>query len=156
MNVTFTNLQDLVKNNTKYIEIIKNKYLYLLSMLTIVNSIDTKKFIDNVDKIHENGIIYIAYIGNIDDFTFEIVASGTIFIEQKLIHNLQSVGHIEDIVVHKEYRKNGLSKNIIDNLVEYAKNKNCYKVILDCSEKIIQVYKNCNFEKKGIQMSMYF
>ena len=37
-----------------------------------------------------------------------------------------------------------------------AKERNCYKVILDCDEKISNVYKSNGFEIKNIQMSKYF
>ena len=40
----------------------------------------------------------------LDDNPFKIIASGTVIIEPKIIRNGMSCGHIEDIIVKKEYR----------------------------------------------------
>ncbi len=67
----------------------------------------------------------------------KIFASGTLFIEQKLIRNCGLVGHIEDIVVDKELNGKGIGKKLVCSLSEYAKNNGCYKVILDCRNEIV-------------------
>jgi GNAT superfamily N-acetyltransferase len=60
----------------------------------------------------------------------KVIASGSIFIEKKFIHNLSSVAHIEDVIVdvivHEDFRKKKLGKIIMNALVEYAKSCNCY------------------------------
>jgi glucosamine-phosphate N-acetyltransferase len=40
--------------------------------------------------------------------------------------------------------------------MELAKERNCYKVILDCTKNISGFYEKIGFEKHGIQMSKYF
>ena len=87
-----------------------------------------------------------------------IVASASIFIEQKLIHNLGKVGHIEDIVVSSEYRGYGLGKLIVNTCIDYAKNQGCYKCILDCSTENIGFYQKCNkdFQIKGVELAIYY
>lgn len=86
----------------------------------------------------------------------KIVAVGSLFIERKFIHNLSSVGHIEDIVVDKDYRGLGLGKSIVDHLVSVAKKHECYKVILNCNKNNIGFYNKCGFKEKEIEMSLYF
>lgn len=83
----------------------------------------------------------------------KIVATGKIFIETKFY---DSVGHIEDIVVDKNYRKLGLGKKIIEHLVKHAKNQNCYKVILSANDKVKKFYEKCNFKATSNTMSFYF
>jgi glucosamine-phosphate N-acetyltransferase len=85
----------------------------------------------------------------------EIIAIGTIIYEEKFIHNIGLVGHIEDICVKSKYRKLGLGKKIVEHLLQEAKNKNCYKIILDCSEENKKFYENCGFKQNSIQMSVY-
>ena len=87
--------------------------------------------------------------------TGKLVASGTLFIEEKIIHNLGKVGHIEDIVVHQFYRKFGLGKKMIHLLTKCSEKEGCYKTILDCSEENVGFYEKCGYEKKGIQMAKY-
>ena len=52
-----------------------------------------------------------------------IVGSGTLALEQKFIHSCSMVGHIEDIVVRKEYQKCGLGFEIIESLKAIGKDK---------------------------------
>jgi glucosamine-phosphate N-acetyltransferase len=123
-NIYYTNLNEFVANNLDKIEIIKNKYLNLLSMLTITTDLDSKVFINILDNINKNSLIYIACVSNINDINnFNIIGTGTILIENKFIHGGMNVGHIEDIVVHENYRKNGIAKNIIEALIENGKKR---------------------------------
>jgi glucosamine-phosphate N-acetyltransferase len=86
----------------------------------------------------------------------KIVATGTIIIEPKLIHNFGLVAHIEDIVVDSGTRNSGLGKLLIQFLTNIAKNRGCYKVILDCSNKNIEFYQKCKYNEHGVEMSYYF
>jgi GNAT superfamily N-acetyltransferase len=155
-DIKFCNLFKLLNNNYIFTEKIKDSFLLLLSELTITNYLDTDLFILNLKKIHEQGEIIIAYTGSFDNYNFEIIASGTLIIEPKIIREGKSVGHIEDIVVAKHFRSFGLSQKILDILKERAREKNCYKVILDCSEEVKNVYIKNGFQVKGIQMAEYF
>lgn len=140
-------LKSIIKNDN--VDYIKDNYISLLSNLTLVNNIKTDDFIKYIDDIYKNGIIYVVFINN------KIIASGTIFLEQKIIRNCKKVGHIEDIVVDPEYRGYGLSTIIIEKLTEYGFKNNCYKIILDCDENIKKVYEKCGYSKKSIQMAYY-
>lgn len=128
------------------------QYLKLLENLSIVQShlITYELFEDFVKKLNDNHLIYVI------EYSEKVIATGTIFIEHKLIHGLGKVGHIEDIVVDPEYGGNNFGKLIVTSLVEYAKEKNCYKVILDCNDKVCNFYKKCEFKTCGQQMSLYF
>lgn len=122
--------------------------LDLLSQLTEVGTPDKDKVFDEIKK-NPNHLIYVLE----DEW---IIGCGTLLIEPKFIHNGQSVGHIEDIVIDKKYRNLGLGKKLIDFLINKAKELECYKVILDCSDEHVIFYEKTGFVKKGNQMSLYF
>jgi len=88
----------------------------------------------------------------------KIVASATVIIEQKLIHDMGRVGHIEDVVVSHTVRGSGIGKMIVNKCIDYAKKRGCYKCILDCSEENVGFYKKCNvdFQVKGVEMAIYY
>lgn len=88
--------------------------------------------------------------------TDQIVACGTLFVEFKFLRNAGLVGHIEDIVVHKDGQGKGLGKRIIEILTDVAKQRGCYKVILDCSAKNVPFYEKCGYHHAGEQMAVYF
>lgn len=127
------------------------KYFDLLSQLTICNIIEREKFNNFIKKLDNNThIILVCEINN------KIVASGTLFMEQKLIRDYGKVGHIEDIVVDKEYNGHGLGKKLLEELKNYAYLKNCYKVILDCRNEVVKFYEKCGFTQKEVEMVFYF
>jgi glucosamine-phosphate N-acetyltransferase len=97
----------------------------------------------------------IAINGSFETNNLDIIATGTLFLEPKIIREGKNVGHIEDIVVKSNYRGKKISHKILDKLKEYAINNNCYKIILDCSNSIYQVYESNGFEIKGLQMAKY-
>ena len=78
----------------------------------------------------------------------EMVGAATLLFEQKLIHNFGIVAHIEDVVISKNFRRQNYGKILIENLIKKAKEKSCYKVILNCDAKIEDFYNKCNFKQK--------
>ena len=126
-------------------------YLILLEQLTIVekekiNFIQFKNFINNLSDKH---IIIVIEYNN------KIVGTGTLIIENKLIHNMGLVGHIEDVVIHNNHRKLGYGKKIINELINICIQSSCYKIILNCNENNINFYQNCGFTQKEIEMAKY-
>jgi glucosamine-phosphate N-acetyltransferase len=157
-NVSYNTLFDILNlDNTTHLnslqQNVKKQYIDLLSQLTNAPIITDIEFINKVNEISKIGKIIICY-NNIDD-NINIIGSGTIIYEPKIIHGGKSVGHIEDIIVDKNYRNQGIAKNILNKLLELSKNT-CYKVILDCKEELLDFYSKTGFKKSGFQMAKYF
>lgn len=91
------------------------------------------------------------YLDNYDN----ILGAITVLTEQKFIHNGKCVAHIEDFVV-KEYRSQNIGKDLMNYAINYAKQNNCYKIILDTNNKLVNYYSNYGFINKGIYMGYYF
>lgn len=126
-------------------------YLSLLEQLTTVNrEIITDElfsdFVNNLSQLHQ---IIVIEVDN------QIIATGTVIIENKIIHGLNRVAHIEDIVVDSNFRSHGYGKDIINKLINISDNLNCYKIILDCNEKNLLFYNKLGFKQKEIQMVRY-
>ena len=134
---------------------IKFKYLNLLNQLTISPEISDEVFIGNLEKINRFGTIYIGINGSLENNNLEIVCSGTIIIEPKIIRSGRNVGHIEDIVIDINYRGKGISQLLLNYLKDYSIKNNCYKIILDCNSDVCKVYEKNGFKKNGDQMVIY-
>ncbi len=80
----------------------------------------------------------------------KIVGYGSIVIETKIRGG--KMGHIEDIVSHKDFRKSGVGRAILDKLFVLAKKKGCYKVALQCKKHNISFYKKCKYKVNAITM----
>ena len=146
----FVDLYNHVLENPETIHEIKRQYLELLGELTISPDISEELFLENIQKINNMGKIMIG----IEEKT--MICTGTIIIEPKLIRGGKSVGHIEDIVVKKDYRGQGIAHNLLNVLKEIGKNNDTYKIILDCDENLETFYGKSEFKKNGTQMSKYF
>ena len=129
-------------------------YLQLLQELTIVNpeKIDINVFTSFVEKLSDSHAIYVFE----DSINKVVVGTVTILIEDKIIHDMGKVAHIEDLVVDPKYRGAKLGKTLLEKMTEIAKNAKCYKIILDCSQDNEDFYIKCQFKQKGLQMSQYF
>ncbi|MDE1766909.1 MAG: GNAT family N-acetyltransferase [Thaumarchaeota archaeon] len=88
-----------------------------------------------------NEAVYVAAIGS------KVVGAASIIIEQKFIHKGGKAGHIEDVVVAKEFQGKGIGQKVVQALLEHAEKKGCYKTILDCSDDLIPFYEKLGFKK---------
>lgn len=130
----------------------KKGYCKLLEQLTSVGNVSYDSFRVQLELINKS-MFHNIYVIEHDN---KIIATGTLLIEEKIIHNCSRVGHIEDVVVHKDYRGMKLGKKILEYMINKAKIFDCYKIILDCDEKNVKFYEKCGFEKKCVTMGMYF
>ena len=73
-------------------------------------------------------------------------------IERKI--NGRTAGHIEDVVVSKQHRGRGIGELLIEDLVKTAKKEQCYKIILNCSDKNVPFYNKFGFSKVDNGMKM--
>jgi len=120
-------------------------FLETLDFLRNASDLDKNKANEILKKIKQNPnhIIYVA----IDNK--KIVGSTTLLIEQKFIHDGGLVGHIEDVVVRKDYEGKGIGIKLVTSLLERAKEKNCYKTILDCKDDVKQFYERIGFKRES-------
>lgn len=72
----------------------------------------------------------------------------------KITHNGSNIAHIEDLVVDDKYRNMGVGKLLIDHCIKVAKNRECYKIILNCTQNNKGFYEKCGFEESGINMGL--
>jgi len=120
-------------------------FLETLDFLRNASDLDKNKANEILKKIKQNSnhIIYVA----IDNK--KIVGSTTLLIEQKFIHDGGLVGHIEDVVVRKDYEGKGIGIKLVTSMLERAKEKNCYKTILDCKDDVKQFYERIGFKRES-------
>ena len=131
-------------------------------MLRHIDYVDYKKFIKLVN-VNINEDTYKLFISNLNpnrhiivlyEKDNEIIGTGSLLIEPKLTYNISYLGHIENIFVDETYRNTGIGKKIVEHLVNYAREKLCYRIDLACEDKLIDFYRGLGFNKQLICMSM--
>lgn len=127
---------------------LENGFLESLDSLRRTSDLDAKKaekVFENI-KSNQHHKIFVAIIDE------KVVGSTTLFIEPKFIHQGGLVGHIEDVVVTKEFQGKGIGEKLIKASLDFAKNNGCYKTILDCSDDVIPFYEKIGFKKHSNSM----
>ena len=129
-----------------------NGFFETLSNLSTVGGIKTNEVLKKeiIKEIITNND-YIIIISE-DVKSREVVGTATLLIEQKFIHNGGKVGHIEDVVTRRGYEGRGIGKEIINKLITISRERGCYKIILDCDEKVCKFYEKIGFKKKAIML----
>ena len=119
-----------------------NGFLTTLDSLRQTSDIDQSKAEKIFEKINSNPDHTIV----VAESDGKIVGTATILIELKFIHGGGLVGHIEDVVVAKNSQKQKIGEKIMKYLIEFAKNRGCYKTILDCTDDVKPFYEKLGFK----------
>ena len=127
-----------------------NGFLKSLDSLKEASGIDKDKANEIFEKINSNPDHIIA-VAEIDG---KIVGSTTLLIESKFIHNGGLVGHIEDVVVDKNYQGQKIGEKIMKFLIEISKNRGCYKTILDCTDDVKPFYEKLGFKQVASELRL--
>ena len=135
-------IRDIVESD------IDNGFLESLDSLRNASDLNKDTARDILKKIIGNPD-HIIHVAEVDG---KVVGSTTLLIEQKFIHEGGKVGHIEDVVVSKEFEGRGIGIKLVTSLLEVAKAKNCYKTILDCKDELIPFYERIGFKQESNQM----
>ena len=96
-------------------------YFEVLSNLTETGDVTKEQFETRFNEIDPNKSDTYKIVVGVDVENDKIVANGTLVIEKKFIRNCSKCGHIEDIVVHKDYGKRGIGGDIMETLKQIAK-----------------------------------
>ena len=155
-NYYYDDLCSLIEKFPQFVNSINESYLKLLSHLTESPPLENDVFLQQINKIYNNNSkIFIKYFNIPSNENFTIIGSVTCFLEPKIIRNARFSAHIEDVVVHKDFRNKGIANYLIKQAIEYANQNNCYKIILDCDEKLIPFYNKFGFFEKGRYLTLY-
>lgn len=79
-----------------------------------------------------------------------VIGYGMILLEIKFG---RTVSHIEDIIIHPDYRRKGLAQMLIKYLINYSfKELKVNKIVLQCDQTLQELYEKCGFTLNGCEM----
>jgi glucosamine-phosphate N-acetyltransferase len=116
-----------------------------LRKATDLNETKTKEIFKKI-KSNPDHLVFVVIMEG------RVVGSTTLLIETKFIHQGGKVGHIEDVVISKEFQGKGLGEQLIKYVIDYSKKNGCYKTILDCTEDVKPFYEKIGFKKHSNSM----
>lgn len=74
-----------------------------------------------------------------------LLGTALLLVQQNLSHGGRPYAHLENVVTDIRHRRKGIGLAMVKYLIERAKEKGCYKVILNCETKNISFYEKCGF-----------
>ena len=99
------------------------------------------------DKIENNNIKYFLAKDN-----GNIIGSCYICIIPNLSRNGKSIGFIENVIIDNNYRRKAIGKKLMEMAINYGKENNCYKIVLQSGIKRTEAhkfYENIGFNGKS-------
>lgn len=121
-------------------------FLQLLTQLSEVGNVSREQFLKQFHTMRSTGSYYIVVIEDVS--TGKIVASSSLVVEQKFIHNCALRGRLEDVVVNSKYRGKHLGKLIVKIILQLSHYLRCYKLSLDCKDHLIPFYESLGFKRE--------
>ena len=116
---------------------------------TLFLDMDTTKAL--VQKMHEQWSVMFVAVSD----EHGIIGSTTLLVEQKLIRWGAIAGHIEDVATRTWFTGHGVSKQLLEKAIQTAKDKWCYKIILDCEPELVPMYEKYGFTSEWAFMRLY-
>ena len=103
-----------------------------------------------LDQKHVFSVVAVDSINNGN--TEKVIGFGSLHLSRKIRGGI--IGFIEEIVVIENYRGRGIGKLIMRELIDNARNENCYKLVLECREEKKFFYEKLGFICSGHSMSL--
>ncbi|KAG5673993.1 hypothetical protein PVAND_003988 [Polypedilum vanderplanki] len=128
-------------------------FLQILSQLTSIGEISEVQFLNRFAEMRAKGDYYVTVIEDLRKN--KIIGSATLVIERKFIHSCGNRAHLEDVVVDDTYRGKQLGKLIVVTVTCLAEYLGCYKMSLECKDKLIAFYRSIGYvDEPGNSNSM--
>lgn len=115
--------------------------------------LNSAQYIFNKIATYPNYYIYIALIKN------KIVGTFELLIMDNLAHMGLPSAIVEDVVVHADYREQGIGKKMMQFAFEECKKAGCYKMVLSSNisrDRAHHFYESLGFKKHGYSFQINF
>jgi glucosamine-phosphate N-acetyltransferase len=91
------------------------------------------------NRLRAGALTFVARAGR------RVVGTVSLLLEQKFLHGGGWVGHVEDVAVHRDYQGRGVGSALVRHATEEARRRGCYKVILNCYERLVPFYERLGY-----------
>jgi glucosamine-phosphate N-acetyltransferase len=85
-----------------------------------------------------------------------IIGTIRLLFESKFYHPGKLAAHIEDVATHAQHQGRGVGRALLEHALAVCREKACYKVILDCDDKLIPFYQKFGFKEAGAYLRFDF
>jgi N-acetylglutamate synthase-like GNAT family acetyltransferase len=94
---------------------------------------------------------YFLWVADLDG---KVVATAMMHLQHKLSYHCGTAAHLEDVVVDRACRGQGVGERFVRQVIETAKAHDCYKLMLTCYPKTAGYYERFGFRQHDIGMRL--
>ncbi|MDP3990746.1 MAG: GNAT family N-acetyltransferase [Candidatus Nealsonbacteria bacterium] len=81
-----------------------------------------------------------------------VVGTATVLFQQEFFGNGTFMAHVENVVVHEKCSGQGIATMLMQAVDQEIRKRNCFRVVLNCSDDNISFYEKLGYERKGNEM----
>lgn len=85
-----------------------------------------------------------------------VIGTGTLLVESKLTHGGCIMGHIENILIHRDFRGQGLGEKLVKYITDFSEKVGCYRTDLTCTTQLLKFYQKIGYTKLQNVMTKNF
>jgi len=122
-----------------------------LQALKTDKNVSKEKMYEIFEKSKNNSKTFVI----IEKSSGNIIGSVRWVIDYKFIRGGVIGGRVEEVVLHPEYQGKWLGSKLMAHVLEYLKQKGCYKIELACREELIPFNRKFWFEVSETEMKLY-
>ena len=78
-----------------------------------------------------------------------VIGTSHLYVQPNLSHGGKPKGHVENVVVDRNHREHGIGRLLVNDLLRVARERGCYKVVLNCKPENYGFYKGLGFRVTG-------
>lgn len=132
-------------------DLLNPSFFETLSNLRPVGDLSSAQAEDIFKACQAQGIeTYVAWDGD------NIVGTIRLLFEPKFYHQGRLAAHIEDVATHAQHQGRGVGRALLEHALAVCRERGCYKVILDCDDKLIPFYQKFGFKEAGAYLRFDF
>lgn len=132
-------------------DVLENSFFQTILHLSprgVLNNADKIKIFYDCEK---RGIeIYVAVLDNL------IVGTIRIIFETKFSNQGEKVAHIEDLIVHQSFLKQGIDEALVRYAMDRCVEQDVCKIILNSSDDLLSFYQKLGFQTAAHSLSFCF
>lgn len=84
----------------------------------------------------------------------KLVSTASVYIEHKFTRGGALAAHVEDVATAIGAEGRGYASEVLRHIIDYARERGCYKIVLHCKEPLVDFYTRNGFVRSGMNMRL--
>lgn len=131
-------------------------FFKLYAQLTECTQLEESKFEEWFNELIHNPLFVLFGVTKRNEDVPHVTLVGTacLYIQPRYYRDGAKSAIVEDIVIDEQYRGRGVGSKLLSTILQYAHERQFYKVTLQCSDDKVHFYEQCGFKQVNANMEV--